>query len=844
MKWMRISSLYVVVVFFFQFVPLPATDFVRLTPENWDRYVPTGKEVDAIYGDYVLRNDKIVAVIAHPNPMRNANLTTVNVGGFVLDLTTVKEPNDQLTCYLPLAGKFRFHSDKKVKISIDGTKSELIDGTGTSIRVAIESSTGPTGERAIIEYRLADGESALGVRHMLFRGNEEITGREFSDGIRADRTFSFSTFQDGELFTATDDWFRQSYGVFFPGGKTTISKKGNKVIDFLGADAKSSRFLIPDSSLVAVKGQMGILAGKNASPVKVLIEDALGRVGNALVEVKTIHPQSPGMATALGKVRTNVDGAAEFLLPNGTYVAEISAMGHPPKTRRFGVLNQREVLLRLKYEMSPPLVKAKITDSHGQAIPCKVAFVGRNGTPDPDFGPDSAANPVKNLYYSHDGEFKLVIPPGEYSVRVTRGNEYDAEFLEVDCHYNRVTFLQTRLKRSVRSPGWVSAEYHSHSTPSGDNTSDQRGRVLNLLAEHVEFAPCTEHQRIDSYLPHLRSLAANRWMATCTGMELTGKPLPINHQNAFPLIHKPRTQDGGGPRVDPDPVAQIERLAYWDNKSEKVVQINHPNLVQMMGDADLDAKVDQGFKKMFEFVDVMEVHPPEKIFQVPDELPTRGNRGNVIFNWMQLLNQGHRIVGVVNTDAHYNFHGSGWIRNYVKSSHDDPSKIDVMEMVENSKKGKIIMTTGPFLEVVLQPVATALPSTADTVGPGDDVGAPGGKVKLSVKIQCANWLDVNRVQVFLNGRPDSNLNFSRRSHPKRFSNGSVKFQEELQIELARDTHIIVATIGEGLQLGAIYGPKQGNRPPCAVSNPIFVDVDGNGFQANGDRLQSPMLYKK
>ena len=52
-------------------------------------------------------------------------------------------------------------------------------------------------------------------------------------------------------------------------------------------------------------------------------------------------------------------------------------------------------------------------------------------------------------------------------------------------------------------------------------------------------------------------------MATCSGIELTGLPLPLNHQNAFPLIFKPHLQDGGGPTNDEDPETQIERLALW-----------------------------------------------------------------------------------------------------------------------------------------------------------------------------------------------------------------------------------------------------------------------------------------
>ena len=41
----------------------------------------------------------------------------------------------------------------------------------------------------------------------------------------------------------------------------------------------------------------------------------------------------------------------------------------------------------------------------------------------------------------------------------------------------------------------------------------------------------------------------------------------------------------------------------------------------------------------------------------------------------------------------------------------------------------------------------------------------------------------------------------------------------------------------------VMGESQGNRPPIAVSNPIFVDVDGGGFQPNGDELGIPLPRK-
>ena len=64
-----------------------ATEVLRLEESNWNDTVPRGKEVDAIYGDWVLRNQRVIAVIGAAVPGRNANMTVRNTGGSVIDLT-------------------------------------------------------------------------------------------------------------------------------------------------------------------------------------------------------------------------------------------------------------------------------------------------------------------------------------------------------------------------------------------------------------------------------------------------------------------------------------------------------------------------------------------------------------------------------------------------------------------------------------------------------------------------------------------------------------------------------------------------------------------------------------
>ena len=165
--------------------------------------------------------------------------------------------------------------------------------------------------------------------------------------------------------------------------------------------------------------------------------------------------------------------------------------------------------------------------------------------------------------------------------------------------------------------------------------------------------------------------------------------------------------------------------------------------------------------------------------------------------------------------------------------------------MREAKKGHLTMSNGPFLEVWLAPSEAALDAGAGAL-PGDDVRLPGGKGVLRVRVQTANWLDVDRLQVFVNGRAEPSLSLSRAKNPAAFGTGVVKLDRRIPLALKGDAHVIVAVTSDRGYLGPVTGPEHARERPVAVSNPIFADVDGGGFKANGDRLEdlAPLLPPK
>ena len=148
------------------------------------------------------------------------------------------------------------------------------------------------------------------------------------------------------------------------------------------------------------------------------------------------------------------------------------------------------------------------------------------------------------------------------------------------------------------------------------------------------------------------------------------------------------------------------------------------------------------------------------------------------------------------------------------------------------------MSNGPYLEVTANETGHSEKYVA-----GEDMKATSGKVSLKVRVQCPNWLDVNRVFVLVNGRIHPAHDYSRQKTPDAFRGGVVKFDRTLEIELKDDAHIIVVAGNSEGNLGSVYGADAGKSHPAALTNPIFVDINGNGFQPSKDTLDHPLPTK-
>lgn len=799
---------------------LPAAEVFEVGPEQFEE-LPRGKEADGIVGDFVLRNDLIEAVVSGNLPLRRPNMSAFygdgnETPGCLYDLTLRDLDNDQITIFTPSTQRGPVNYVRLIEGLEEGlagveTVVTAAKNGGLSRRHQYLIRDGWQGLLVVSEFSNFDDEErevALGDGWTQMREKGSVKGIQWADSIDpADKC--------GYAYA----WVEE-FGASLP--------KSNSITLRAGESVAVARFVAVASSPAEAVGLVS--ARRSAAGNGTLVVsmkgakgDAIssGRVGIKLADEKVIYAYPDN------------EGSFSISWPAGEHEVVFEDIGRESVsesvTVESGETERREMILSEKSAVS-----FLITDGEGEDTPCKIQFHPKKGTAPVKLGPTDRAHGCVDQWHSATGNFEVPLPPGDYRIVVSRGPEHDSLTQDISLPPGEIVAVSGQLVRSVSSPGWVSTDFHNHSTPSGDNTCGTKDRLINLAAEQIEFAPTTEHNRLYDWEPLIKELGLDSVLSTVPGMELTGRGA---HFNTFPLKPDPTKQDGGAPVWQKDPrLNAIVLRGYQGEERDRWVHVNHPDMSENFIDRNRDGRPDGGYAFFGNLIDGLESqnYRGSNIlagapFQVGKARTGLGKQVNYFreFIWLQLLNQGLTVWGIGVADAHHVYgNGVGSWRTYIPSSTDDPAKIDWREMSRNAKAGRMILSSGPYLEVE---------TGGGIIAGGHD--RVSGSLELMVKVQCANWLNIDRVQVLVNGKQDERYNYTRADNAEMFGDGAVKFDHTLELDLSEDAHLIVVAIGENETLQRGFGTStQASIKPCAYNNPIYVDVDGGGFEPNYDTL--------
>ncbi len=447
----------------------------------------------------------------------------------------------------------------------------------------------------------------------------------------------------------------------------------------------------------------------------------------------------------------------------------------------------------------------------GRAIPCKLTFVGVDGTADPQFTHNDIGRPIGmtgiaafSRVMSASGSGTVRVPIGTYDVYISRGPEWDVMVerrLRVTADGVVVT---ARLNHVIDTRGWLSADFHVHAAPSPDSVVPLQHRVIEFAADGVEMIVSTDHNVVSNYQPSIDELGLGEILTSAMGDEITTNGW--GHFGAFPL---PRNleQAGHGALLAHGRTATNIFNDVRKTAPGAIIDVHHPRL-EDVGYFNLgkfsphtDRADRSGFSFDFDAVEVLNGYQD----------PVRRSVDRTIDDWLGLLNHGHLVTATGNSDTHHlTYNMGGYPRNYVRVRDDRPSRVTPAEVAEAVRGHHAFFTTAPFVRV-----------SVGGGGPGDLVAVRGGQARAEVEVQAAPWVSVNRVILYQNGN-------EVRRWPVAASADVLRFRVAVDLPVAGDGYIVVRVDGDKLLAPVVGDTKTFGVRALALTNPIFLDANGNG----------------
>jgi hypothetical protein len=470
-------------------------------------------------------------------------------------------------------------------------------------------------------------------------------------------------------------------------------------------------------------------------------------------------------------------------------------------------------------------VRVAVRDETGDPVPGKVTFIGLHPTPSPYFQPHDPVESglpwerVKNSVFPGLADLELELPVGTYLVSASRGPEHTLDQTVVEVLADQLTELRFLVERVVDTEGLVAVDAHMHTLKS-DGSVTAEERVMSLVAEGVEVAVATDHfYRLD-LAPAVEAVGLKDYLKVIAGSEISIRN-PLDYEYTLDFTLWPLGPGESGWRAmetlsdEVAPIFEATRKRY----PVALIQINHPRrgtwdyLVNYELDPKSAATAREGFWTGFDLLEVLNG-------------PSLGSSNNskTVNDWLNLLARGFFFPATASSDAHrIDTDEPGYSRTYAYVTDRDLKKVDIAAVVESLKRGRSFVTNGPIIELTVN----------DSHLPGDTLSTVEGEVEIHIEVRAAPWILVDEVRVIVNREIVRVL-------PVEATPGSVqRLIGDVRFELSNDAFIVVEVVGKGslypvVQVRSWSGLAADAVTPYALTNPVFIDVDGNG------RFDSPL----
>jgi hypothetical protein len=613
--------------------------------------------------------------------------------------------------------------------------------------------------------------------------------------------------------------------------------------------AKTFRYLIGvgtgDTGSLQV-AHAGLRALSALAPLSGRVVDAAGKP----VALARVHVTTPAGDQAIAFARSAADGTWTAPVRAGTYALRAVADDRPPSPQT-PIAVPSSGLTGLSLQLgAQSRIDAVATAADNTPIPAKIVFEPVS-TPRPQhaaaLGEAAPREPI--VVFTTDGRASAAVYPGTWQVTFSRGFEYDRPVVpNVVAPAGGVAPAAAQLGRVVKTDGWMSGDFHVHAQYSADGDDLLAEKVRAFAAEGVELPVSTEHEYIGDFGPTVRALGLTAFMHPMAGTELT--TTGSGHFNIFPLTPRPEALNHGAfhwyGRTIPS-VLDDARARLTPDGALPLVQMNHPRTT-LMGyldwirfdpDSFQAQSATQDFSRQWDAMEIWNGVPLEKFEGCPAPVSPStcsAPAHPTAFDWFAFLDRRLLVAGTGNSDSHRaSLRAVGYPRTYVRVGSDDPAGVGDLQILQAVRAQAVVISGGPFL---LTSVGGVGPGGTATGVNSATPGAP-PTVPLHLELQAPTWMGkLSRVDIWRGDKSPQGgalvkaIDLTAGKYADSGQN-VVRLSATFDIPLPDgDTWLIATARGPvdpttGLS-HALWPVVESPLPPFAITNPIWIDANGDG----------------
>jgi len=542
------------------------------------------------------------------------------------------------------------------------------------------------------------------------------------------------------------------------------------------------------------------------------VADSSGKLQTGLSVIASRESEPAG--DVIDQTYTDAEGSFEMQLPPDDYRVRVQPPGR-------GEISSDPITLATGQSLpvsitipEPARLAYRCNDEGGALLPCKISLQS---------GHDAAMSaPVDmdSLTFGASGQGSFVVPPGDWTVTLSRGWEYDIHRQNVTTVAGQTIEVTGVLTRQVDTTGYVAADLHTHCTRSIDSTYDIEDKIASNLAEGVEIVVITDHDCSTDFTPYVDDLKQrlsfdlDHWLVAVTGNEVSPH---FGHSTVFPMPSHP--------------VGWIYWQVPWTlyEQGRFIRHLEFPEIwpkVRELGAKVINAAHPLSYNAWFTYLGF---DPPDAMPRL-DSLPADKfstefdtiellNKNDVDLMiekvlplWSAMNNQGVFRTAVGVSDAHQRDAEAGFGRTLVVSSSDQPQDIDLEQIWSNLKKRRALVGGGIFV-------------TIEIAGsrPGDLLSSP-GPLDVQLHVEAADWVPASRLDLIANGETLESIELAQPGQLDP-SHTALRYDGIVSVSPTLDTWYAAVAYGDK---GATMDPVFRNCRPSGMTNAIQVDTDGNG----------------